>query len=231
MKNLHYVPILLLLLLCACERSQETGVKPGEPSADVASPGDWGSIQQQRRDQLEHYLRQEQVAYRWFADSADNDPAMGEDIAVGTGTVTFNGEGNIVGDPNALASIERATVASDSPLEFEFDFSQVSGLAADSASISASRQDGSTAGTLSSFLIGEDGTLRGVFTNGVARTLGLIRLARFANASNAMAVISSTQAGSPSQLKTLLVNESTISPEIQMIAVQAPTPIRIIPLT
>jgi len=123
------------------------------------------------------------TVYRWFADSPDNDPSSGVDISVGTGTVSFDGEGNLIGDPNATASIARDSVPAASPLEFEFDFSLVSGLAADAASLSASRQDGSTTGSLTSFLIGEDGTIRGVFSNGVTQTLGQIRLARFANAS------------------------------------------------
>jgi flagellar hook protein FlgE len=67
-------------------------------------------------------------------------------------------------------------------LEFELDFSQISGLATTTPStLAASRQDGSGAGSLASFIIGEDGRIRGVFSNGVTRDLGQIRLARFAN--------------------------------------------------
>ena len=66
-------------------------------------------------------------------------------------------------------------------MEFDLDFTQVSGLAAEVATVAATRQDGSSAGTLSSFIIGEDGTVRGIFSNGVTRDLGQIRLARFAN--------------------------------------------------
>ena len=36
-------------------------------------------------------------------------------------------------------------------------------------------------GTLTSFSIGEDGIIRGAFSNGISRTLGQIRLARFTN--------------------------------------------------
>jgi flagellar hook protein FlgE len=57
----------------------------------------------------------------------------------------------------------------------------MSGLAADSASMAAARQDGSPPGKLTSYVIGEDGTIRGVFSNGTARTLGEVRLARFIN--------------------------------------------------
>ncbi len=57
----------------------------------------------------------------------------------------------------------------------------LSGLAADKATLAASRQDGSPPGSLTSYVIGEDGTIRGVFSNGITRDLGQIRLARFAN--------------------------------------------------
>ena len=123
------------------------------------------------------------TTYRWFADSPDNDPTSGSDINVGTGLVSFDGEGNLITTSNDTISIERRNSPAESPLEFDLDFSQVSGLASDSSSIAASRQDGSGTGTLTSFIIGEDGTIRGVFSSGVSRDLGQIRLARFANPS------------------------------------------------
>jgi flagellar hook protein FlgE len=121
------------------------------------------------------------TTYRWFADSPDNDPTSGAEIAVGTGRITFDGEGNLVGVSEATVSLERRNVSSASPLEFEMDFSNISGLAADSSSLAVSRQDGSGPGVLTSFIAGENGIIRGVFSNGVTRDLGQIRLARFAN--------------------------------------------------
>jgi flagellar hook protein FlgE len=121
------------------------------------------------------------TTYRWFADSPDNDPDLGSEIAVGTGRITFDGEGNLVTVSEATVSVERRNVSSASPLEFELDFTNISGLAADQSSIAVSRQDGSGPGVLTSFIVGEDGVIRGVFSNGVTRDLGQIRLARFAN--------------------------------------------------
>jgi flagellar hook protein FlgE len=121
------------------------------------------------------------TTYRWYADSSDNSPTTGADIAVGTGTITFDGDGNFVSTDNASVSIQRNSSPASSPLPFTLDFSQLSGLAANSASIAATRQDGSPPGTLSSFIITESGRIRGVFSNGVSRDLGQIRLARFAN--------------------------------------------------
>jgi len=123
------------------------------------------------------------TVYRWYADSPDNQPITGVNIAVGTGLITFDGEGNFVSATNSTVSIERRDVASRSPLEFQLDFSQLSGLAVENSTLAVSRQDGSAPGVLTSFIVGEDGRIRGVFSNGVTRDLGQIILARFANPS------------------------------------------------
>lgn len=44
-----------------------------------------------------------------------------------------------------------------------------------------SLQDGFAPGVLSSFIVGEDGLIRGVFSNSAMRSLGQLRLARFGN--------------------------------------------------
>lgn len=121
------------------------------------------------------------TTYRWFADSPDNSPTSGNQISIGTGLVSFDGEGNLISSTNSTVSIDRRNVPSQSPLEFTLDFSQISGLAANKASLAASRQDGSSAGKLTSFIVGEDGVIRGIFSNGISRDLGAVQLARFAN--------------------------------------------------
>jgi flagellar hook protein FlgE len=121
------------------------------------------------------------TTYRWFADSPDNQPVSGVSISVGTGLITFDGEGNFVSATSSTLSIDREHVASAKPLECTLEFSQISGLAADRSSLAVSRQDGSAPGVLTSFIVGEDGRIRGVFSNGVTRDLGQIRLARFSN--------------------------------------------------
>jgi flagellar hook protein FlgE len=123
------------------------------------------------------------TTYRWFADSPSNDGTGELDtrIAVGTGLVTFDGAGNLISSPNNVVTIQRRDVPSEDPLEFKLNFNSVTGLSNANATLQASRQDGSSSGTLSSFIIGEDGGIRGVFSNGVTRDLGQVRLARFAN--------------------------------------------------
>lgn len=124
-----------------------------------------------------------ETVYRWFADSPDNDPAGTTDVsvAIGTGLIRFDGEGNFTSSTNSTISISREDVPSSSPLEFNLDFTQISGLAASTSTLAATRQDGFPPGKLTNFIIGEDGKIRGIFDNGTERDLGQIRLARFAN--------------------------------------------------
>ncbi len=121
------------------------------------------------------------TTYRWYADSADNSPRAGSGISVGSGVLTFDGNGNFISASNSTVAVDRYNLPSVSPMEFDFDFSSVSGLATQEATLAAARQDGSPPGTLTSYVIGEDGTIRGVFSNGIARDLGQLRLARFTN--------------------------------------------------
>jgi flagellar hook protein FlgE len=121
------------------------------------------------------------TTYRWFADSADNAPRTGKGISVGSGILTFDGNGNFISASNSTVAIDRFNMPSVSPMEFDFDFSAISGLATAQATLAAARQDGSPPGTLTSYVIGEDGTIRGVFSNGISRSLGQLRLARFSN--------------------------------------------------
>lgn len=119
--------------------------------------------------------------YRWFADSPQNDPNSGNNIAVGSGLVSFDGNGNFVAATNTTVSIDRTHIPSQSPLEFNLNFANVSGLSASSSTLAAARQDGSPPGTLTSFSVNDSGIINGIFSNGVTRDLGQLQLARFAN--------------------------------------------------
>jgi flagellar hook protein FlgE len=121
------------------------------------------------------------TTYRWYADSPDNEDRSSARTAVGTGLIYFDGNGNFISSTNDQVAIKRDDLPSTKPLQFTLDFNNLSGLAAEDASLAASRQDGSPPGVLTSYVIGEDGTIRGVFSNGITRDLGQIRLARFTN--------------------------------------------------
>lgn len=127
------------------------------------------------------------TTYRWFATSEDNEPASGVSTGVGTGTIRFDGNGAIQSGGTTTISVARNQTASESPLVFDLDFGQVSGLALQnnlgesSSTLNMVRQDGFPPGTLTSFIITESGLIRGIFSNGAERALGQIRMARFAN--------------------------------------------------
>ncbi len=119
------------------------------------------------------------TTYRWYGDSPDNNGGNG--LAVGTGLIKFDGTGSVFSVTNDKVNVNRSSVSAISPLGFSLDFSKLSGLAGSANTLAAASQDGSGAGTLSSFLIGQDGTIKGNFSNGISRTLGQVRLARFGN--------------------------------------------------
>lgn len=66
------------------------------------------------------------------------------------------------------------------PFQFNVDFAKVTELSATS-DVTVSNQDGFPRGTLSSFNIGNDGVINGVFTNGLTRVIGQVALANFSN--------------------------------------------------
>jgi|CXWL01.1.fsa_nt_gi mono/diheme cytochrome c family protein len=70
MRKIHgSVPLISLLILCACDSKEPTDKTSSKVVSDTTvKKTDWKPIQQQRRHQLEEYLTQQQVAYRWFAD-------------------------------------------------------------------------------------------------------------------------------------------------------------------
>ena len=119
--------------------------------------------------------------FRWYVDS-DDDSARSS--AVGTGLLTFDGEGNVSAGETGTYSLNRDDTAAISPMQVTVDFSRISGLSSETSgsSISLDSQDGSPPGTLTSFLIDEGGVINGVFDNGLLRPLGQVALARFNNA-------------------------------------------------
>ena len=121
------------------------------------------------------------TTYRWFADSAANSTTGSASIAVGTGEITFDGKGTFLSSTNDTISIARDNLASINPLSFKLNFNSVTALTTKTSSLAVSSQDGSSEGTLSSFSIGNNGLIKGVFSNGVSRDLGQIRMARFSN--------------------------------------------------
>lgn len=66
------------------------------------------------------------------------------------------------------------------PFDFDIDFSRITELAADS-DVTITNQDGYPRGVLESFNVGANGTINGVFTNGLIQVMGQVALATFPN--------------------------------------------------
>lgn len=119
--------------------------------------------------------------WEFIAESNDNDAL---NRIVGLGQVRFDANGKYLSTTNDAFSLIRDNGAV-SPLTVSMDFDSgtnaITALTDSNSSLAAIFQDGSPIGTLSSFSIGEDGVITGAFTNGLARTLGQVALAKFSN--------------------------------------------------
>lgn len=115
-------------------------------------------------------------SWEWFA--TEGATPVG-DFNTGNNTrLYFDGQGRLVG-----ATTQRITVTPTNgapPFTVELDLRQVTSLAAESV-VQPVYQDGFPPGTLQEFTIGVDGTIQGVFSNGLSRPMGRIALSLFAN--------------------------------------------------
>jgi len=128
------------------------------------------------------------TTYRWYATSADNQPLTGVSTVVGDGILIFDSNGDLDDqNPTSRVSVFRNDTASESPLEITLDFSTVKALGETDpqgnpiSSLNVTNQDGFPPGVLTDFIITEDGTIQGQFSNGTQRSVGQMVMARFSN--------------------------------------------------
>lgn len=122
--------------------------------------------------------------WRYYAmTGADSDL----DFSVGTGTLTFDANGQFLDSPANSISINRAGSGANDPVPITLNFSRLSGLNASTSSLVMSFQDGFSTGTLLDYNIGQDGIITGTFTNGLNQTIGQVALATFANPAGLLA--------------------------------------------
>jgi flagellar hook protein FlgE len=113
--------------------------------------------------------------------------AAGNPVVVKSGTLTFNGAGQLTAPAANVAGITINNLADGAnALTFAWDLyggngvGQLTQVAAPSAT-SSTLQNGYASGSLDSYTIGSDGTIEGTFSNGQTQALGQILLATFAN--------------------------------------------------
>lgn len=129
--------------------------------------------------------------FRFFAESDDNlqlggttgNQIIGRNRSAGTGTVTFsNGGAFLAQNPSPAITLQIPNNGTATPLTVTPGLSGVTGF----QSIGPSQaflieQDGFAMGELRDFSIGADGTVTGIFSNGITRPLAQVMLARFPN--------------------------------------------------
>jgi flagellar hook protein FlgE len=117
--------------------------------------------------------------------------ATGDPVAVQSGTLAFDANGNLTTPASDVTGITigagttGALADGASDLTFTWQLfnngaSLLTQVAAPS-STSATNQNGAGSGSLVNFTIGSDGTITGSFSNGKTQTLGQVALASFAN--------------------------------------------------
>ncbi len=108
-------------------------------------------------------------------------------FSTGVPLIKFDGAGKLVSTSKVSLELDRKGSGATDPLKFDVYFdsgaNKVTGLAdsGGASRIAGKYQDGSPIGTLTTFSVGEDGTISGGFSNGLSRTLGRVGLANFDN--------------------------------------------------
>lgn len=122
------------------------------------------------------------TTWQYYAESYDDTDV---DVVLGTGTLDFNGFGELSSVNNPNVSINRTNTGAIDPLGVLMSFSgptnQITALTDVRSTLAAVSQDGTGIGTLENFGIGENGIISGSFSNGLTRTLGQVALATFTN--------------------------------------------------
>ncbi|MEO0586078.1 MAG: flagellar hook-basal body complex protein [Planctomycetota bacterium] len=120
-----------------------------------------------------------------FYTHSDDDTDL--ETFLGDGTAQFDNNGQLIAITDSTITVNRNNVGSVNPLQFDINFQNdgntgaVTALNEVNSQISATFQDGSGIGTLEDFTVSADGTITGVFSNGLLRDLGRIPIAMFAN--------------------------------------------------
>jgi flagellar hook protein FlgE len=108
-------------------------------------------------------------------------------VTINAGALTFNGAGQLTAPAANVAGITIPGLADGAnPLTFAWDLYGATGTSAVTqvslpSAVSSTTQDGYASGTLSSYLIGADGTIQGTFSNGQTVAIGQVALASFEN--------------------------------------------------
>ncbi len=120
------------------------------------------------------------TTWRFYAES-DGGTAPG--ALLGTGTITFDANGQFVSATNNTLSIDRAAAGAVTPLTVTLDFSGLTGVSSTdgSSQLLMASQDGRPAGLLTDYEIDANGIVTAKYSNTLTQTLGQVAVALFAN--------------------------------------------------
>lgn len=132
-------------------------------------------------------------AFRYIATSEDQivQPGSPMNTVLGSGVLRFDVDGQLmdVGSASQM-SLELADQGARTPVLFDMDFTHMASFAAEGNSnksdVHLVNQDGYEAGTLIDFSIDELGVVKGLFSNGLVRSLAQVAVARFPNPNGLM---------------------------------------------
>lgn len=123
----------------------------------------------------------ETTRWRYTVESRDD---LDGTRVVGSGFLDFDSSGELIDRTPVQISLSRAGTGAATPMTINLSFADGEGEIRAQATTSAVNnpyRNGSSPGTLSSFSIGDDGTIVGIFTNSLSRVLGQVALANFTN--------------------------------------------------
>ncbi len=136
------------------------------------------------------------TTWRYYAESPnDTDPSP----LLGSGTVSFDTNGQFVSATGTDVAIDRAGTGSGTPLAFTIDFSQLTGLTSPdgSSELIMDTQDGAPAGIMNGYTIDRNGIVTGTYSNQRTQVLGQVALATFTNNEGLLALSENTFVAGP----------------------------------
>jgi flagellar hook protein FlgE len=116
-------------------------------------------------------------SWQWEATEGGN--PIGDWTGAGNEPLYFDSNGMIL-NPAVFGNVTVPASTGSAAFPVQLNFERISQLKTDTQ-VQASDQNGFPPGSLNGFSIGVDGTITGLFTNGLTRTLGQIAMAIFPN--------------------------------------------------
>lgn len=114
----------------------------------------------------------------WEWEAFEGTTPVGDFSSAGNQRLYFDGTGALL-NPDALGSITIPAAGSSPAFDLDVNFSALHQLATDTDLHGT--QDGYPAGALQGYSVSSEGTVTGIFTNGLTRELGQIAMANFPN--------------------------------------------------